>query len=362
MWTGKSVRGLEFDGDRAVAVRVVDTDKFEIQGEEVKMYARKEIILSAGAIGSPQLLMLSGIGPAKHLKEAGIPLRRDLPVGENLQDHVMVPIGFLTDIPASSELAFSKTMVESKKYLLQYLAFGSGPYATTVQEAHAFLKSGLQDASDERPDLHMVFFGGKGQPSDLPKFCIDTKIAQKLLGEEILSERDILGGVFFPGLLHPKSRGTIHLNATSGNIYKRPIIDPNYFDHPEDVEVMLRGARYAEKLYNTSAFKEFRSRGDPSLVTRVVDPPFPMYSDDFWRWFVKQVPATVYHPAGTCIMGGAGKESSRVVDPRLRVDGFDNLRVVDASIMPEVVSGNTNAPTIMIAEKAADMIKEDNNE
>ena len=166
----------------------------------------------------------------------------------------------------------------------------------------------------------------------------------------------MVAGLILPGLLHPKSRGEIKLDKNDP--YNPPIIDPNYLSHPNDVEVLLKGIRIAERMLNASAFDFLKSKGDVKLLGEIIDPPFEYGSDEFWRWFIREVPLTIYHPAGTCKMGRDG-DKSRVVDSRLRVQGIRNLRVVDASIMPEVTSGNTNAPVIMIAEKAADMIKAD---
>lgn len=359
VWTGKSVRGLEFDGSRVAAVKVVDTDKFKT-GTEVKVSARKEVILSAGAVGSPYILLLSGVGPWKHLEEMGIPVTKDLPVGMNLQDHIMIPAGFETDLAPETGITFTRSMIESHSSLLKYLVLGSGPLATTIQEAHGFFQSGLQEDGDKRPDLHMVFYAGKGEPEDSHKFCVAVETMVRVFGESAGSKKEVIAGLFLPALLHPKSRGEVHLN-TAGKRYDPPVIDPNYLSNPDDVEVLLKGMRYAERMLNTSAFDILKTNGDITLLSKLFDPPYARGSDEFWRWFIRQVPLTVYHPAGTCKMGG-DKELARVVGPRLRVEGFKNLRVVDASIMPEVTSGNTNAPVIMIAEKAADMIKEDNLE
>jgi len=160
VWTGKSVRGLEFNGDSVTAVKVVDTDEFK-SGEEVRVTARKEVILSAGAVGSPYILLLSGIGPNEHLKRAGIPLKKDLPVGRNLQDHIMIPAGFVTDLPVEDGVTLTKSLVTSVSSLLKYFTFGSGPLSISAVEAHGFFQSGLQEKSDERPDLHMLFFQGE---------------------------------------------------------------------------------------------------------------------------------------------------------------------------------------------------------
>ena len=360
VWTGKSVRQLEFDGDRVSGVKVVDTHNF--MGEtEMKMFARKEVILSAGAIESPHILLLSGIGPAQHLKEVNIPVRMDLPVGKNLQDHIMIPAVFTSrHLSPSSGKAFTRSMLESYSTLAEYLMFGTGPLSTSIQEAHGFFQSGLQNKLDDRPDLQMVYYAFKTPPSEFDKLCMSVNPVTKVtLGEVNVNDDDIVASYFLPGLLHPKSTGEIRLNISGGNVFNPPVIEPNYLSHPDDVEVLLRGLKIAEKMFATSAFDSFREHNESKLGDSAVS-PHPVGSDDFWRWVIRQVTLTIYHPTSTCKMGGLS-DGNRVVDERLKVVGMKNLRVVDASVMPEVISGNTNAPVIMIAEKAADMIKEDNS-
>ena len=358
VWTGKSVRGLEFDGDRAIAVQVVDTDNFQ-NGIATTVRARKEIILSAGAVGSPFILMLSGVGPQDHLMEMGVPVKKDLPVGLNLHDHVVTPVSFVTEQSPDTALVFTESFVTSFSSILKYLVLGTGPLSACPMEVHSFVHSGLQAEDDARPDLQIIFFSGHGT-EHFDKYCLSMKTVVTLGGEEAASDEERIGANFSPVLLHPKSRGQILLNSRK-EPFAPPLVNPNYLSNPDDVEVLLKGVKHSVDMFNTSAFDIFKTEGDVILLEKMEEYPHVKGSDEFWRWYIRQLPLTLYHYAGTCKMAGDG-DPSRVVGPRLRVEGFKNLRVVDASIMPEVVSGNTNAPVIMIAERAADMIKEDNSE
>lgn len=360
VWTGKSVRGLEIKGDRVQGVYVVDTEKYK-SGTVTLISARKEVILSAGAIDSPKILLLSGIGPANHLKEAGIPLVKDLPVGKNLQDHIMIPKGYYTDLPPTSNLSFTNTNVETLSNLANYFLFGTGPLAVSPMEAHGFVQSGLQEEGDQRPDMQMYALAAKGDLKFVKQFNYrEDRILQSPVFKRLIElDRHVVGITLVASLLHPKSVGELRLN-TSGSPLDPLLIDPKYLSHPDDMDVALKGIRLCQRLANTSAFNVFRKGelfADDETVTE--DCPFPFDSDDFWRCHIRHKTLTVYHPVGTCKMGWSNDHTT-VVDSRLKVKGLENLRVADASIMPELVSGNTNGPSIMIGEKAADIIKEDN--
>ena len=360
VWTGKSVRGLRIEGSSVLGVHVVDTDEYKT-GEATFIAARREVILSAGAIDSPKILLLSGVGPADHLKEAGILLIKDLPVGQNLQDHVMVSKGYHTDIPPTSTLSFTKTNVETVGNLIQYVLFGSGPLSASPMEVHGFVQSGLQKEGDERPDLHLITLAAKGDFEFAKLYNIREEILHQspLFKHIIDTGQHVIGYTIVPGILHPKSVGEIRLNI-SGSPLDPPVIDPNYLSDPHDVEVLLKGIRLAQKIANATAFDVFRTGElftDDEVTTERCLQKFD--SDDYWRCHIRGMTLTIYHPVGTCKMGRAN-DPTTVVDPRLKVKGLDKLRVADASIMPELTSGNTNAPCIMIGEKAADMIKEDN--
>ena len=352
--TGKSAKRLAFDGasNVVIGVYVVDSKRYKTdEGELIR--ARKEVILSAGAVESPHILMLSGIGPAEHLKTFGIPLRADLPVGQNLQDHLMAPIPFeLEDVPIDSGIAFYRGMEKSFYPILQYFLFNSGPFSAGILEAHGFIPSGLEP-QHQGPDIQLLFTGGVMDLDTIRAWKVTAAGAVVAWGEGILQKPFNAGFTILPALLHPRSVGHLGLSHV-GSVYEFPSIHPNYLADERDVEILLRGIRIAMEIINSSSFGQWKLR---CLAERGTS-PYEYNSDEFWRWYIRHVAVTIYHPVGTCKMG-AHEDSSTVVDSRLRVKGVKNLRVVDASVMPKVISGNTNAPTIMIAEKAADMIKED---
>ena len=351
--TRTHVRRLELKGSQVEGVWVVNTGE-EVTGREMFYRARREVILSAGAIGSPHILLLSGIGPLKRLKAAHINVVKDLPVGKNLQDHLMLPLSHkIENVPPEECICFTEPCATSPVALAKYLLFHQGMSAITPIELIWFANSDNPLDGKSRSDLQLVFVGGLfDQSTTLHITGVGSHMAPTTFGRQYFDGSPLNGFMILPILLAPKSVGELWLEPH--NPLMRPSINPNYLDHPDDVEVLLRGVRLAQRLVNTTAYANLTI----TLTALGARSPYEPDSDDFWRWFIRQVAMTVYHPVGTCKMGREDDESA-VVTPELKVKGIKKLRVVDASVMPTIVTGNTNAPTIMIAEKAAYLIKVD---
>jgi choline dehydrogenase-like flavoprotein len=317
-----------------------------------KIKASKEVIMAAGSINTPQILMLSGIGPKDHLEEIGIKVLKDLPVGRNLQDHVgMGGLTFLVDKPVSIvQDRFNPTTIT-----MQYVLNERGPMtALGGLEGIAFVKTKYANASMDWPDVqfHMA-------PASLASD--NGARVKKILGLREDLYQDVFKPIgnrdawtIMPLLLRPKSRGWVKLK--SKNPFQYPLMKPNYFEESFDAKTLVEGAKIAIKVAQAKVFKQFGSR-----LYRKPLPNCKQYkfaSDAYLECQMRTISMTIYHPVGTCKMGPEW-DPEAVVDPRLRVYGVGGLRVVDASIMPTIVSGNTNAGVIMIGEKASDMIKED---
>ncbi|QLF71838.1 GMC family oxidoreductase N-terminal domain-containing protein (plasmid) [Peteryoungia desertarenae] len=312
--TNAQVLKLVVENGRAVGV--------ELAGEGV-VWAEREVLLSSGAIGSPRLLMLSGIGPADHLASVGVPIVFDQPgVGSNLQDHL--------DLFVIAECTGPHTYDRyAKPHLsalagLQYLLTKTGPVASSLFETGGFWYA---DPEARSPDIQFHLGLGSG---------IEAGVAAMANGGVTLNS----------AYLRPRSRGTVRLG--SADPLAAPLIDPNYWADPHDREMSIRGLKIAREIMRQDALKSYVK------AERLPGPD--VQSDRDYFDYACRHSKTDHHPAGTCRMGS---DPGAVVDPRLRFNGIDGLRVIDASIMPTVVSSNTNAPTIMIAEKAADMIKAD---
>jgi len=312
------VRRIMFDRGRATGIEI------EREGVHSVLNARREIVLCAGATNSPQLLMLSGIGPADHLREVGIePLHDLLGVGAHLQDHPTVHVAM--ENPSGESYAVSpKSLPRILASPLQYLVSRTGMLASNVAECGGFL---CTDGSG-RPDIQITFLVGL-----------------KLDARAIPRRHGYMGLV---QLLRPRSAGSVRL--ASNRPEDKPVIDPNFFADPYDMKTLIAGFREARRIFAQPALAP--------LTGEEIEPGAQHRSDAEIDAALRKIVNTAYHPTGTCKMG-PDSDPMAVVDGRLRVRGVSGLRVVDASVMPEIVSGNTSAPTMMIAERAARFILED---
>lgn len=320
--TQAQVCGIEWDGDRAAGITYLDS-----QGTKHRVDASREVILSGGAFNSPQLLMLSGVGPADELNRHGIQIKHELAgVGQNLQEHVDAVVVRKSMLSHKGPVALSPaSLYKFAPDAFTYPITGKGAFATHSGEAGGFFKS-----SDEQtlPDLQWTF---------LPTLMNDHGRDLKLMTSPGYSAHVTL--------LRPKSRGQVTLNSSDPQA--DPNIQLNMLSHPDDVRDLSNGVRKTRELLRASAFSGYM--GEEKF------PGEGCESDAAIEEFLRRKANHIYHPVGTCKMGS---DEQAVVDPQLRVHGLEGLRVVDASVMPSLVGGNTNAPTMMIAEKASDMILE----
>jgi choline dehydrogenase-like flavoprotein len=285
------------------------------------IHARREVILSAGTVQSPQILLLSGIGPAAHLRAVGVEVRHNLPgVGENYHDHVASPMHVETDDTTSYGLSL-KALPRDILHFFQYLATRKGPLAGNVFESVAFLRT---DPSLDRADVQFVFQPAKRLTTKLP-FPVGH------------------GYAISPVALYPESRGTLRL--ASPDPAAAPLIDPKLLSEPDDIKPLIRALRIARAAFESPAFARFEGRE--------VAPGPSVQSDAEFDSYIRETGYTVHHPVGTCKMG---TDEMAVVDPQLRVRGIEGLRVADASVMPKLIGGNTNAPSVMIGERCADFV------
>ncbi len=295
---------------------------FECDGQRKEAVARKEVILSAGSFNSPQLLMLSGIGDGAALQSLGVEVQQHLPgVGQNLQDHLV----FFTIANSSfkGSLDAAERFPQVLLHLSRYLLAKKGPFTSNIGEAGGFVKSSPEEVA---PDIQ-YHFG--------PCFFVEHGFRNPTKGNGYS-----IGGK----VLVPKSRGTVSIAST--NPKDKVIIDGNYLSDESDLHKSIWGYRLAQKMALSKAFRPF--------YKSLLEPSAPLDDDQAIEDFIREKAEILYHPVGTCKMG---KDAMAVVDARLKVHGVEGLRVVDASVMPVITRGNTNAPTIMIAEKAADMIR-----
>ena len=299
------------------------------KGEEKNIKANKEVILSAGTFASPQLLMLSGIGESSVLKKHGVKLVHALEgVGKNLHDHLFYPVSVSSKKPYG--LNRYGSLFGQLKGFGSWVFTGKGPFSVSPLESTAFEKSSLNPDRVDYQFHYVSFHLGKGYKTDM----YDLKTYPRSDGFSIL-----------PTLLRPKSRGYVSLN--SADPFDVPFIQPNFLSEEQDRKILLEAGKKAMEVLSSDAFSEYFDE----WIT-----PLDASDDEAHFEHIQKSVETVYHPVGTCKMG---TDADAVVDPEFRVKGIEGLRVIDASIMPKIVSGNTNAVVYMIAEKGAEKILKD---
>jgi choline dehydrogenase len=309
------------EGRRAVGVRYVKG------GKTMELRARREVILSAGALQSPQLMQLSGIGPADLLQSHGVPVVHALPgVGANLQDHLQIRLIYEVSKPITTNDQLN-SMFGKAKIGLQWLLARSGPLAVGINQGAMFCRALPDEAAT--PDIQFHF----------------ATLSADMAGGDV---HPFSGCTYSVCQLRPESRGEVKIK--SRDPFEAPSMQPNYLSTDLDRRTAIAGVRYARRVAETDPMK--------SLMKREFRPGNDVQTDDEILHFCREYGATIFHPSGTAKMGLAS-DPMAVVDNRLRVHGVDGLRVVDCSIMPTLVSGNTNVPIVMVAERASEFILED---
>lgn len=323
--------------------------KFIKDSKKRKVQAKNEVILSAGTFGSPKILMLSGIGPADHLQDIGIPVVADLPVGYNLQEHLGSAVSFL--INTTDSVTIPKLLRGAPNSFVQWLRGEKGIFSCNIAEALGYVQT--KYAKDDKPDIELLFLattpaadGGAFWPKTRN---ISQDVYEKTWKPIFFKE----GFTIAQMMMYPRSRGNIKLR--SKNPLDPIVIDSNFLSHPDDVAILREGAKIATEFGKTRIFK--------SIGAKLFSQPiygcgqYKFGSDEYWECAIRSVTIQWHHQCGTCRMGVDPEWS--VVNSRLKVHGITGLRVADASIMPIIPGTHTMAPSYMIGEKAADLIKED---
>ncbi|XP_034244584.1 glucose dehydrogenase [FAD, quinone]-like isoform X2 [Thrips palmi] len=333
--TGAFVRRVVVSGGRAVGV------EYDGPAGRKTVTATKEVVVSGGAYNSPQILMLSGIGPKAHLQDVGIKLVQDLPgVGQRLHDHMFGSGGVKFLLSKTAKLGTVQQYVDTVK---EYVQKRTGPLSATANPANLFYRSSHQPKGVTRPDIQISIGGGR-TTSKLPASCPEGDPAGTFYNQL----------AFNPINLHPKSRGQILLNKKAP--YGPPLIFGNVFGDESDLLPVIEAYQLVARL---NATKALRSNGvQVSVSTAKACASLRFNSDAFWRCQLKGKGKANQHPTSTCSMG-PDSDPLAVVNPRLQVRGVKGLRVIDASVLAETTSGNTNAVCVMVGEKGADLIKED---
>lgn len=318
-------------------------------GKVKTLKVNKEVILSAGTIDSAKILMLSGIGPKDHLEELGIEVIKDLKVGYSLLEHV----GFLgLTFIANETVGLSQSKLMKPNVVFDYVFRNKGLMTLPGgAEALAFIRT--KYAQDARPDVELLFASGSVQSDGGISLRKGWGITNELYNAVYKPIEKMQTWSIWPIMQSPRSVGRIKLR--SKNPMDAPIIQPNFFSHPADLEIILEGVKFAINISMTQPFQAYGSRLHTIKIPGCRK--FIFASDDYWRCAIKHMPSMMNHEIGTAKMGPPSDKNA-VVDSQLRVYGIENLRVVDASIMPTMPTGHINAAIYMVGEKGADMIKE----
>ena len=315
--TGALVLRIVFEGKRAVGV------EYDLAGQVQVARADSEVIVTSGAIGSPKLLMLSGVGPAAVLGSHGIKVTQDLPgVGQNLTDHFGIDI--VAELKGHDSLDKYNKLPWMVWAGIEYALFNAGPVTSNVVEGGAFWHSG---AGLPYPDLQFHFLAGAGAEAGVPSVSPGKS-----------------GVTLNSYTLRPKSRGSVTLRSADPR--DKPIVDPNFLAEPEDLRIGIEGVRISREVFRQPALQKY--------ISALRYPDDGVQTPAQFADYARQYGRTSYHPVGTCRMGS---DDLAVLDPQLRVRGLDGLRICDSSAMPSLIGSNTNAPTIMIGERAADLIR-----
>lgn len=316
--------------------------------------ARKEVLLSAGPIASPQLLMLSGIGPENHLNSLGIPVIRNLPVGQKLYDHISFP-GLIFTLNVTNT-----SFIENKAGLsdiIKWINYGDSILASPgAVENIGYIKTHVSNDPEDVPDIELIGIGGSivsdGGPGASRAVRRGVRIRESLFDEAFgtIDGTDTWSAI--PMLLHPKSFG--HIELKDKNPFSHPRMYGNYLTDPRDVATFIASIRHIQALAMTPPFQRLGAKIHQAKLQTCKNHKFD--SDEYWECALRTLTATLHHQIATCRMGPDG-DPGAVIDPELRVRGVKKLRVVDSSIIPRTISAHTNAPAIMIGLKAADLIK-----
>jgi len=334
------VNKVLFEGKKAIGVEISRNGKIST------VKASKEVILSAGAINTPKILLLSGVGPKSQLDKHQIPQIIDLPVGKNLQDHPQVGVEYNSSIPSIDLQQLESYLTLGKYFGLKTFGLGGNQLSQSLLFGTGFFNTPGNPL--KFPDIQIHFLPLATNPEIYTKFAGSF---QNLTDPKTTCKNGFAMVVI---LLHEKSIGSVTLNSKNPN--DDPLVDVNFFGNSEDMTTLIKGVRIAESIADSKAFK-----GANWGLKKAPWNEFPPHSDDYWKKMILNWGNTLFHPVGTCKMGPLSDKTSVVHSNSLKIRGLEGIRVIDASVMPHLVSGNTASACVMIGEKGVDFIKKDFN-